>query len=239
MSSHADTWWSGRRDAYDPAAVRALFHVKPDGGVPPPPGAETVFGGRLDVAERYAGWLASDGIERGIIGPREVPRLWDRHLMNCAVIERTIETGESVADVGSGAGLPGVALAIARPDLRITLIEPMLRRVTFLQETIELLGLTSVTVVRARAGHDEPIGPFDVVVARAVAKLAQLAEWSMPMLRPGGRLVALKGESVHEELSVATKKLRRAGASSWTVESVGEDVVDPATLVAVVTKRSL
>lgn len=210
--------------------------VSRETSVPPPPGAEAVFGDRLALAERYVEWLADAGIERGALGPREVPRLWDRHLLNCAVIGRLIDAGEGVVDIGSGAGLPGVALAIARPDLEVVLVEPMLRRVNFLRETVDLLGLTSVTVVRARAGYDAPAGPFDAVTARAVAKVAQLTEWSMPMLRPGGRLLALKGESVHEELSVATKKLRRAGASSWSVESVGGDVVDPATLVAVVTK---
>ncbi|NDL57890.1 16S rRNA (guanine(527)-N(7))-methyltransferase RsmG [Phytoactinopolyspora mesophila] len=188
------------------------------------------------MAERYVSWLAEAGIERGLIGPREGPRLWDRHLLNCAVIGEVIGHGEKVADIGSGAGLPGLALAIARPDLEIVLIEPMLRRTEFLLETVALLGLPHVTVVRARAEDYLPPSPFDVVTARAVAKVGHLMTLSAPMLRPGGRLVALKGESVHEELQKARSSLRSAGAASWTVETVGKNVVDPATLVAVVTK---
>jgi 16S rRNA (guanine527-N7)-methyltransferase len=203
---------------------------------PPPAGASIVFGSQLPVAERFAAWLAEAGIERGLIGPREVPRLWDRHVLNCAVIGEVIGHGEKVADIGSGAGLPGIALAIARPDLDIVLIEPMLRRTEFLDETVALLELPRVSVVRSRA-EEFPVSnaSFDVVTARAVAKVGHLAALSAPLLRPGGRLVALKGESVHEELRKAQAAMKKAGASSWSVESVGKNVVDPATLVAVVT----
>lgn len=203
----------------------------------PPAGAEAVFGARLPTAEHYVDWLADAGIERGVIGPREVPRLWERHVLNCAVVSELIDADESVVDIGSGAGLPGVALAIARPDLDIVLVEPMGRRVDFLRETVSLLGLESVSVKRVRAEDFVPAQRFDVAVARAVAKLSQLASWSAPLLRPGGRLLALKGRSVHDELRAAAA-LRRAGATSWTVETVGEDVIDPATVVAVVTMTS-
>ncbi|NED98696.1 16S rRNA (guanine(527)-N(7))-methyltransferase RsmG [Phytoactinopolyspora halotolerans] len=200
----------------------------------PPDGAATVFGPRLQVARRYVEWLGTAGIERGLVGPREADRLWERHVLNCAVVGDLIDEGERVCDVGSGAGLPGVALAIARPDLDVVLLEPMQRRVDFLEETVERLGLPGVTVVRGRGGEFRPDVPFDVTTARAVAKMGRLAEWSAGLLRPGGRLLALKGESVYEELRREAKVLRRHGMSSWTVESVGGDVVSPATVVAVV-----
>ncbi|WP_207781939.1 16S rRNA (guanine(527)-N(7))-methyltransferase RsmG [Phytoactinopolyspora limicola] len=201
----------------------------------PPAAAAEIYGERLPIAQRYAEWLAVAGIERGLLGPREVSRLWDRHLLNCVVISELIGRSKLVADVGAGAGLPGIALAIARPDLRLVLIEPMLRRADFLRETVALLGLQSVDVVRSRAEEYRAPEPFDVVTARAVAKIGQLFRWSVPLLRPGGRLLALKGESVRDELRTAADDLRKAGASSWSVESVGRNVVDPATLVAVVT----
>nr|WP_129664401.1 16S rRNA (guanine(527)-N(7))-methyltransferase RsmG [Phytoactinopolyspora endophytica] len=186
------------------------------------------------MALQYVQWLATAGIDRGLLGPREAARLWDRHVLNCAVVGELIENGESVCDIGSGAGLPGVALAIARPDLDVVLLEPMQRRADFLHETVDLLELQGVTVVRDRAGDFRPIAPFDVTIVRAVAKMGRLGEWSTGLLRPGGRLLALKGETVHEELRREAKNLRRAGMSSWTVESVGRDVVSPATVVAVV-----
>ncbi|AYY15108.1 16S rRNA (guanine(527)-N(7))-methyltransferase RsmG [Actinobacteria bacterium YIM 96077] len=201
----------------------------------PPPAARVVFGARLELARQYTEWLADAGIERGLIGPREVPRLWERHVLNCGVVADLVDTNESVADVGSGAGLPGIPMAIARSDVSVTLIEPMQRRIRFLEETVDLLGLDHVTVVRARAQDHVPPEPFDVVTARAVTKLADLAAWSSSLLRPGGRLMALKGASVHDELRQAVKTLRRLGASSWTVETVGDGVVDQATVVAVVT----
>ncbi|NED95469.1 16S rRNA (guanine(527)-N(7))-methyltransferase RsmG [Phytoactinopolyspora alkaliphila] len=202
-----------------------------------PPAAETVFGERLPLARRYVSWLTGAGIERGLIGPREVPRIWERHVLNCAVVAELVGRGRRVADIGSGAGLPGLAMAISRPDLTMVLIEPMLRRADYLQEVVEDLGLESVSVVRSRAEHYMAPEPFDVVTARAVAKLSALAEWSMPLLRPGGTLLALKGQSVHEELRGSEKALRRADAERWSVESAGSDVLNPATVVAVVTKR--
>lgn len=173
---------------------------------------------RLELAQAYADRLAGDGVVRGLIGPRETPRLWDRHLLNSAVLEELVPPGSRVADVGSGAGLPGIPLAIARPDLHVTLIEPLLRRATFLQEVVADLGLTGVEVLRAR-GEDlhrvESMAPgFDVVTSRAVAALPQLIEWCMPLVAPRGSMVALKGASAEDEVGLAAPTLRawRCGA---------------------------
>ncbi|MDO9458208.1 16S rRNA (guanine(527)-N(7))-methyltransferase RsmG [Nocardioides sp.] len=167
---------------------------------------------RLPLAQAYADLLATQGVIRGLIGPREAPRLWSRHLLNSAVLEEQVPQGASVADVGSGAGLPGVALAIARPDVTVTLIEPLLRRATFLEETVRELGLCGVSVVRAR-GEDlhraEELRPgFDVVTSRAVASFAQLLTWCMPLVAPTGAMVALKGGSVGAEVQDAARELR-------------------------------
>ena len=140
-------------------------------------------------------------MRRGLIGPREVPRLWERHLLNCAVLGELLPEGASLCDVGSGAGLPGIPLALARPDVRITLLEPLLRRTTFLDEVVRQLGLENVTVLRGRA--EEMVGklpPVDVVTARAVAPLDRLAGWGLPLLRPYGEMLALKGDTAEQEL---------------------------------------
>src|SRR5687768_5835947 len=160
-----------------------------------PPVARRVFRSeRLPLAQRYADLLATDGVVRGLIGPREAPRLWERHLLNCAVLEELIPEGASVCDIGSGAGLPGLVLAIARPDLRITLVEPLLRRTRFLDEAVEELGLQGqVEVVRGRAEELAGTRTFDVVTARAVAPLERLARWCLPLVGPGGELVAIEG----------------------------------------------
>jgi 16S rRNA (guanine527-N7)-methyltransferase len=183
---------------------------------PPPDEAAAFFGARLDLAQQFADLLAADGVTRGLIGPREVPRLWDRHLVNCGLLTQAIGRDESICDVGSGAGLPGVVLAILRPELSVTLVEPLLRRVTFLEEVIEKLELSRVTVVRGRA-EDQPVGEFDVVCARAVAPMEKLARWCLPLCRPGGRLLAMKGASAVDELAGATAALGAWGAREWTV----------------------
>jgi 16S rRNA (guanine527-N7)-methyltransferase len=206
----------------------------------PPEQARTVFGDRFADALRYAGLLADVGVSRGLIGPREVPRLWDRHLMNCAVLSEVVERDVSVCDVGSGAGLPGIPLALARPDLEITLLEPLLRRTTFLEEAVKLLGLANVTVVRGRA--EEMIGKLpavDVVTARAVAPLERLAGWGLPLLRPHGEMAVLKGDTAADELKAARAALDRLGAVRATVVQVGVGLVDPpATVVRVLVGES-
>jgi 16S rRNA (guanine527-N7)-methyltransferase len=198
----------------------------------PPQQAAAVFGDRFADAVRYAELLADVGVQRGLIGPREVPRLWERHLLNCAVLSEVIDREVSVCDVGSGAGLPGIPLALARPDLEITLLEPLLRRTTFLEEVVRLLGLSNVTVVRGRA--EEVMGKLpqvDVVTARAVAPLERLAGWGLPLLRPHGEMAVLKGDTAEEELKAARAALGRLGAVDATVVQVGEGVVEPLSTV--------
>jgi len=194
------------------------------------PGAVGYFGSDLVPINRYIDLLGTWGIERGLMGPREAPRLWDRHILNCAVVTPRIPLGATVADVGSGAGLPGLVWSIARPDLKVTLIEPLLRRTTFLTEAIDELGLANVSVVRARA--DEISDAFDVVTARAVADLGRLVSWCLPLVRPGGVLLALKGESVSAEVAMWTEAMRRDGATDIVVASYG-DVAMPTTVVEV------
>jgi 16S rRNA (guanine527-N7)-methyltransferase len=191
-----------------------------------------VFGDRFADAVRYAELLAEAGVQRGLIGPREVPRLWERHLLNCAVLSEVVPEGVTVCDVGSGAGLPGIPLALVREDLKITLLEPLLRRTTFLTEVVELLGLDHVTVMRGRA--EEVMGkfpPVHVVTARAVAPLDRLATWGIPLLRPYGEMLALKGDTAEEELKSAATALSKLGAVSTSIVQVGEGVVDPPSTV--------
>lgn len=204
----------------------------------PPAAAERVFGDRTDLAAAYAALLASAGVERGLIGPRETDRLWDRHLLNSAVLGEAVPAGSDVVDVGSGAGLPGIPLAIARPDLHVTLVEPLERRTVFLQEVVSALGLDQVTVVRGRA-EDHPAETADVVTSRAVAPLPRLMAWSLPLARAGGQVLALKGSRAGEEVaSVPRAAWGRSGAAEPEVLQVGGEVVDPpTTLVRVVRLR--
>ena len=168
---------------------------------PAPPLAQGVFAARLPLAERYAALLADAGVVRGLIGPREAPRLWERHLLNCAVLTDVLPEGADVCDIGTGAGLPGLVLAVRRPDLRVTLVEPLLRRTTFLEEAVQALELDRVEVVRARAEELHGDREFSVVTSRAVAPLGRLLDWSMPLVRQGGALVAMKGSSAEEEVA--------------------------------------
>lgn len=196
-----------------------------------PAGALQVFGDRLDLAERFTAILADTGVSHGLIGPREVPRLWDRHVLNCAVIHPAIDLGQKVIDVGSGAGLPGLALAIARPDLDLHLVEPMLRRTNWLSRAVDELELTNVTVHRGRAEQFWGVLSAPVVTARAVARLSELARWCLPLVLPGGSLLALKGSRAAEELETDRALLRRMGAVSEAIETFGRGVVDPETTV--------
>lgn len=178
-----------------------------------------MFGGSWPQLRQFAELLADAGVVRGLIGPREVPRLWERHLLNCAQIAPAFDHGARVCDLGSGAGLPGVVLALARTDLEVTLLEPLLRRTAFLNEIVDTLGLERVRVLRGRAEEHAGAG-FDAVTARAVAPLDRLVGWALPMCRPGGKLVAMKGEGAAAELATATDALNRAGARSSTLREL-------------------
>ncbi len=170
---------------------------------------------------RYADLLADAGVVRGLIGPREVPRLWERHLLNCAALAGVVGPDRSVADVGSGAGLPGVVLSLVRPDLTVTLIEPLLRRTTFLEEVVEALGLGSrVDVVRGRAEELHGRRSFDVVTSRAVAPVERLLAWCAPLAGAGGEVVAMKGESVADDVREAAPALARLGCADIHIDEV-------------------
>lgn len=197
--------------------------------------AQKVFGDRLPVAQRYVEHLATSGIERGLIGPREVPRLWERHVLNCAVVQELIEEGAKVADVGSGAGLPGLCLAIARPDLTLTLIEPLERRVIWLTEIVEDLGLENVDIMRSRAEQAVGYVEADYVTARAVSALVGLLDITLPILRGTGQLLALKGRTAAEEITKAKKKLNKYGARETEILLAGENLLEEPTTVVRVT----
>lgn len=203
--------------------------------------AEKVFGERLPLAERFAQLLVTDGVVRGLIGPREAPRIWERHMLNCAVLGDLIQSGATVVDVGSGAGLPGMVLAVARPDLVVTLVEPLARRTAFLSEAVTTLGLERTTVVRARA--EECVGKLplaDVVTARAVAPLDRLAGWCLPLTAVGGRLLALKGASAAAEIAEHAETLSRLGAGTASVRLCGDTVLaEPTTVVEIVREREV
>lgn len=212
--------------AADPFDVGNELESEPDAAV-------TLFGDRIDLARRFTGALAAHGEERGLIGPLEVPRLWTRHILNSAVAAPFFEG--RVADVGSGAGLPGLVLAIARPDVEFTLIEPMERRTIWLSEQVADLGLENVTVERLRAEEWAKGRVFDVVTARAVSALRTLIPWTAPLARVGGRLAYLKGANVAAEVDAAEKQIRRFGVSDIEVHVVGEGVVDEPTRVLTAT----
>lgn len=197
---------------------------------PAPEGAHRCFGERLQHAETFARLLADTGVSHGLIGPREVPILWERHILNCAVIEDAFPEGARLIDVGSGAGLPGLALAIVRPDLDIHLIEPMQRRTQWLETTAVEIALDNVHVHRGRAEefHGTLSAPF--VTARAVARLDKLARWCFPLLEDHGRLVAMKGRSARDELDGATKALRKLGMTSAQVSEHGQQFLEEPTL---------
>ncbi|WP_372497620.1 16S rRNA (guanine(527)-N(7))-methyltransferase RsmG [Tomitella gaofuii] len=214
-----------------------MFHVEQEVPESMREAAEQVFGDRLPLALGYYASLASDGVERGLIGPREVPRLWERHILNCAVLGELIDDGATVVDIGSGAGLPGIPLAIARPDLTIKLVEPLLRRTRYLGEVNELLGLGAI-VVRGRAeqsGVVKEAGGADYVTSRAVAPLERLVPWSLPLVRKGGHMLAIKGSSAGEEIDRARRDLEKAGATELRLATCGEGLLStPTTVVSAV-----
>ncbi|MGA9748721.1 MAG: 16S rRNA (guanine(527)-N(7))-methyltransferase RsmG [Nocardioides sp.] len=190
-----------------------------------------MFADALPLAQKFADLLADEGVVRGLIGPRETPRLWERHLLNCAVLGEAVPREVSVCDIGSGAGLPGLVLAIARPDLPITLVEPLLRRTAFLEEAVEALGLRNVEVLRGRAEELHGARVFDVVTSRAVAPLPRLARWSLPLVREAGWLIAMKGASAEAELARARPVLTKLGAGTVEIQRFGVGLVDPPTTV--------
>jgi len=199
--------------------------------------ASRVFGAELPRAEAFAELLATDGVRRGLIGPREADRLWSRHLLNSAVVVEACPASGLVVDVGSGAGLPGIPMALARPELTVRLVEPLLRRVTFLTEVVGLLGLDNVEVVRSRVEDLHGSWTAPTVTARAVAPLDRLAGWCLPLVAPGGSLLAVKGDRADEELADARDLLRRLGAVSATVEEVGAPGLAPPVRLVRVTVR--
>lgn len=199
-----------------------------------PAAAAAVFGSALPAAVAFAGILATRGVEQGLIGPREVPRLWDRHLLNCAVVAELVDQRcRTLVDIGSGAGLPGVVLAMVLPEVAVTLLEPMERRCRFLTECLTELDLANVTVLRGRAEEAavQAVVRADIATARAVAPLSRLAELAAGLVRPGGMVLAIKGRTAVDELKDAGPVLRRIGARSAEVVRVGQGKVVPATTV--------
>lgn len=193
--------------------------------------AVELFDDRVELARRFAAALAEHGEERGLIGPLELPRLWTRHILNSAAAAPLFASGSRVGDIGSGAGLPGLVLAIARPDVRWVLIEPMERRVTWLDEQVEALGLDNVEVVRARGEEWREGAVLDAVTARAVSALRTLIPLTAPLVRPGGELILLKGANAANEIAAAEKQIRRYRLSDVRVEPVGEGVIAEPTRV--------
>lgn len=191
-----------------------------------------MFSDELPLAIEFASLLCGPGVDRGLIGPRESSRIWDRHLLNCAVASDAAGDGARVADVGSGAGLPGLVWAIRRPDLNMVLIEPLLRRASFLSEAVAMLGLDErVEVVRARAEDVEDAASFDLVTSRAVAPLKRLVPWCSRLCRQGGSVVAMKGRSVAGEVEAARQIIARVSSQGAVIRTYGGALVDEATTV--------
>ncbi|WP_375482844.1 16S rRNA (guanine(527)-N(7))-methyltransferase RsmG [uncultured Mycobacterium sp.] len=213
-----------------------MFHVKHVAAAAAPAAAAEIFGPRLEVAERYAELLAGAAVQRGLVGPHEAERVWDRHILNGAAVAELLDPGDRVVDIGSGAGLPGIPLAIARVDLRVVLVEPMLRRSQFLQSVVSELGLP-VDVIRGRAEEQAVLDRFggcmDAAVSRAVAALDKLTRWSLPLLRPGGRVLAIKGESAREEVNRHRRVMTSLGATDVRVVTCGANYLDPPATVVI------
>jgi 16S rRNA (guanine527-N7)-methyltransferase len=191
--------------------------------------AAAVFGDRIDLARSYAAALVRDSDLLGLLGPREMPRLWSRHILNSAVVAELVPPGKTVCDIGSGAGLPGIPMAIVLPDTLFTLIEPMERRSDWLISVIEELGLKNVDVIRARA---EEVGEvFDIATARAVSALPKLLRMCIPLVRHGGEILALKGSKAAEEIEEAKRIQKKLGVESFKIEFAGARLLSEPTLV--------
>jgi 16S rRNA (guanine527-N7)-methyltransferase len=196
-----------------------------------PESAKAIFGPQIDKARAFAQKLANDSDDLGLLGPRELDKLWSRHILNSAVVSETVKAGDLVADVGSGAGLPGIPMAIALPEANFVLIEPMERRSNWMLEVIEELGLTNVEVRRARAEEVLDL-KFDIVTARAVAALDKLLRLTVHLLKPGGSLVALKGSKAAEEIEAARKLQKKLGIASFEIQICGEKfLAEPTSVV--------
>ncbi|NLS10438.1 16S rRNA (guanine(527)-N(7))-methyltransferase RsmG [Nesterenkonia sp. MY13] len=199
--------------------------------------ATTLFGEQLPLAQRYVEHLCTTGITHGLLGPREVPRMWGRHVLNCAVLGPELPAEGSVADVGSGAGLPGIALALARPDVDFTLIEPMERRVDWLAEVVRDLGLENVQVIRARAEDVQDEVMADVVTARAVSSLKKLIPLTTPLMDEDGELMFFKGRSAAEEIEAAAKQIKRAKLQAPKIQLLGEELLEEPTTIVRLRRR--
>jgi 16S rRNA (guanine527-N7)-methyltransferase len=211
----------------------AAFSLGPLGRMAPPMPdvAAAIFGQAAAKAEQYARQLAGPGVDRGLIGPNEIPRIWERHLLNCAAVANLVPSSCSLADLGSGAGLPGIVLALLLPGVSVTLVEPMARRAAFLEECVIELGLDNVRVRRGRAEELAGTLVVDVVTARAVAPLDRLAALAVPLLRPGGTVLAIKGAKAAQEVAAARGVLARLGVQEVEVLLTGSGKVDPAATV--------
>lgn len=203
----------------------------------PPAGTEEFFGAAYPAAQRYAQHLATTGIEWGLIGPREIDRLWTRHILNYAVVAEFIDDSDVVGDVGSGAGLPGIPIALLRPEAQVVLIEPMERRVEWLKMVVDDLGLDNVRIVRARVEELVDEEMFTVVTSRAVKAMTTLIEWTHEVMGPEGRILALKGASVEAELAKTKKLLKRYRLSQPEIHIVDGGILDvPSRVVEIVKK---
>jgi 16S rRNA (guanine527-N7)-methyltransferase len=199
-----------------------------------PKEAQEVFGSHIAQARQYFDLLVRDGDLLGLIGPRELPKLWSRHILNSAVVAELVEDGQTVADVGSGAGFPGVPMAIMKPHTKFVLIEPMERRANWLSEVVvPTLGLENVKVLRGRA-EEAPLRNYDVTTARAVSALPKLLRMLAPLTVAGGQVLAMKGSKAQEEIEDSKSLAKKLKLDSFEIITVGENLlIDPTTVVRV------